>query len=227
MTLIGLGLSGFTRRLSIQDFELPFSSNSSARRRGNASISLPSSSTQSVHTHPTTPSSWFNRPSLTPLLGKQYRDEHDQEEEGKYDFFMETKGHRRSSSSSSFSNLSYQSRTYLIALLYLFLFGLVLVTYMAQNGIQGTAHARETLAKLQQTLGVRDASTPSSPVERQKGGVRTKMVWSDDGRYNTTLPKPFDGYRWTFLHANVMPGENTSNGTTSEKLEMLTFIEGK
>lgn len=174
------------------------------------------------------------RPSLIPLLGKKYKDEYnyddddeEEEEEEKYDFFIESRRHRRSSSSFSVSHLSYQSKTYLIALLYLFLFGLVLVTYIAQNGVQSTIHAKETLAKIQKTLGARNStSTYSSLGAVGVKGLRTKMVWSDDKRYNTTLPKPFDGYRWTFLHANVMPGEMTTNGTISEKLEMLTFVEG-
>lgn len=261
MTLIGLGLSGFTRRLSIPDVELPFSSNT--RRRGNASISLPSSSSstsssstssssasESSHTHTSSTSSWI-RPSLVPLLGKKYKDDdnydeyNEDEDEEKYDFFVQSRKrrhHRRSSSSSSFSsfsisNLSYQSKTYLIALLYLFLFGLVLITYIAQNGIQSTINAREALARIQQTLGGRNSNNNSGQSSMNqlaepktittKNRPKMKMVWSDDNKYNTTLPKPFDGFRWTFLHANIMPGEMTINGTISEKLEMLTFVEGE
>lgn len=181
---------------------------------------------------------------MTPLLDKgdenyNYQNYDDADEE-KYDFFVQKKHHRRSSSSistsssSSFSisKLSNQSKTYLIGLIYLVLFGLILVTYIAQNGLETSLHAKETLSRIQYRLGVRtnmnhkihEQQSTLAKTRKNKAAKR-KMVWSDEMRFNTTLPKPFDGYRWTFLHANVMQNMD-ANSTSSEKLEMLTFIEG-
>lgn len=49
------------------------------------------------------------------------------------------------------------------------------------------------------------------------------IAWASQERINMTLPKPFDDYRWTLLHANVMELQNGTRRT----LEMLTYLEGQ
>lgn len=248
MTLIGLGLSGFTRRLSIPEVELPYSS---TRRRQNASISSSSSSSHQqypqaqhgIQSSTTSTSSFWTRPSLTPLLGHDSGEEEEGEardwqhkekyysNESDYDGYLDTgkQYHRRRSSwsasslspSRSLANLSKQG---LITLVYLVLFGIVLLTYFLQNGIQPRRKAYDTLAKLRYKIGVRHTQHPLQSSQRiQKEEKR--IVWYSDMKENTTMPKPFDGYRWTFLHANVMPVRGFNE--TQERLEMLTFIECK
>lgn len=262
MSLIGLGFTGFTRRLSLPDVELPFTT-TNTRRRGNASISLSSSSSShyipsslsstssssssSSSNSSTTPSYWPTRASLTPLLGGRpqpsYNHNDDYENEKYDEYYLKNAYHRRrssinSSSSSTLMSDGSISKQWMITLIYLVLFGIVLITYIAQNGFSlststssaasssSLSSANDTLAKIQYKLGMRTSFQQANGHEGNNGGaekVEKKMVWSDEVRVNTTLPKPFDGYRWTFLHANVL----LSNETGQDKLEMLTFIECK
>lgn len=264
MSLIGLGFTGFTRRLSLPDVELPFTT-TNTRRRGNASISSSSSShyvpsslssissssssSSSSDNSSATPSNWPTRASLTPLLGGRshpsynHNDDYDNE---KYDeYYFKNAYHRRRSSinpssSSTLMSDGSISKQWMITLIYLVLFCIVLITYIAQNGFSlststssvstssSLSSANDTLAKIQYKLGMRTSfQQANNGYDGDNGGIekleKKKMVWSDEMRINTTLPKPFDGYRWTFLHANVMP----SNETGQDKLEMLTFIECK